>query len=83
MRAKTIALDPESYHTLRQQKRAGETFSDVVRRRLRPPSKISDLAGALKDEPEATWKSIAADRRADRKGDAMRRRRTERLRVRP
>jgi predicted CopG family antitoxin len=83
MPPKTIALDPESYHLLRQQKRAGETFSDVVRRRLSPPSKISDLAGALKDEPEATWKSIAADRRADRERDAARRRRTERRRVRP
>jgi predicted CopG family antitoxin len=75
MAAKTIALDPETYELLRRNRRAGETFSDVVRRQLRPPAKISDLAGDLSDIPPKVWKEIDSVRRDSRRRDNRRGRR--------
>ena len=66
---KTIALDTETYELLRRQKRPGETFSQTLQRELRPPQKISDLAGSLKDIPSSTWQSFEKTRRAARKRD--------------
>jgi predicted CopG family antitoxin len=74
MSAKTIALDPETYTLLRGAKRPGDSFSDVIRRQLRPPSRISDLAGALKEVPANEWKQIERTRRAARRRDERRRR---------
>ena len=76
--AKTVALDTEAYELLLRSKRPGETFSEVVRRKLRPPSRISDLAGALGDLPDPLWTEIARERDAHRRNDQRRRKRLER-----
>ncbi|MGP8078014.1 MAG: antitoxin VapB family protein [Thermoplasmata archaeon] len=78
MASKTIALDSETYDLLRRHKRSGETFSDVVRRQLRPPAKITDLAGSLGDVPPRVWKEVDATRRATRRQDRGRQERLER-----
>ena len=75
MAAKTIALDAETYELLRRHRRAGETFSDVVRRQLRPPARISDLAGDLNNVAPGVWKEIDRVRRDSRRRDRQRGRR--------
>jgi predicted CopG family antitoxin len=75
MAAKTIALDADTYEMLRRHKRPGETFSDVVRRELRPPAKISDLAGELSGLSPGVWKEVDRVRRASRQRDRGRGRR--------
>ena len=78
MAAKTVALDAEAYALLRRSKRSGETFSEVVRRKLRPPSRISDLAGSLSDLPAKEWEEIERARAVHRRRDAARKKRLER-----
>lgn len=77
MAAKTVTLDAEAYALLARSKRAGETFSEVVRRMLQPPSKISDLAGSLQDLPTKDWTDIEHARSAQRRRDAARKKRLE------
>lgn len=60
MSAKTVALDPESYDMLRRQRRAGETFSDAVRRLNGRRRSILDFAGIWKDIPEEDYAKIRA-----------------------
>ena len=81
MTAKTVALDAEAYELLLRSKRPGETFSEVVRRKLRPPSRISDLAGSLGDLPAPLWTEIARERDTHRGYDQQRRKRLERPRA--
>lgn len=83
MAAKTVALDAEAYALLARAKRPGETFSEVVRRTLRPPSRISDLAGSLRELPAGAWSEVNREQRAHRRGDAERQRRLERSGGRP
>lgn len=71
-------MDQEAYELLRRSKRAGETFGDVVRRTLRPATKILELAGALREVPPREWDRIAKERRIQRRRDAARRTRVER-----
>lgn len=73
MAAKTIALDAEAYELLARSKRPAETFSEVVRRTLRPPSEILDLAGSLSDTPPKVWGQMMRERRAHRRRDEPRR----------
>ena len=80
MTTKTVALDTEAYELLVRSKRPGETFSEVVRRKLRPPSRISDLAGSLGDLPVQLWTEIARERDAHRRNDQQRQKRLERRR---
>ena len=80
MAAKTVALDAEAYQLLVRAKRPGETFSEVVRRKLRPPSRISDLAGSLSDVPSRVWSEIEQERGAERRSDSRRRRLLEQAR---
>lgn len=82
MAAKTVALDPEAYALLKQRKRGGESFSDVVRRQFHPPTKLSDLAGTLSNVPNAVWREIEVDRRRSRKADDRRQTEAERRRPR-
>lgn len=77
MAAKTIALDAEAYELLARSKRPGETFSEVVRRTLRPPSEILDLAGSLSGTPPGVWEQITRERRSHRRRDEKRRSRLE------
>lgn len=76
--AKTVALDQQAYDLLRRSKRPGETFGDVVRRTLRPATKMLDLAGALSDVSAAEWHLVAQERQSQRRRDAERRTRIER-----
>lgn len=78
MAAKTVALDEEAYALLVRSKKAGETFSDVVIRKLRPPSRISDLAGSLSEIPAREWELIERSRAAQRRHDAARGKRLDR-----
>jgi len=52
MEVKTVGLDRDAYERLKAEKRAGESFSDVVKRLTRKRRPISDFAGAWKDLPE-------------------------------
>lgn len=67
-----MALDQQAYDLLRRSKRPGETFGDVVRRTMRPATKILDLAGALSDVPASEWEKIARERQSQRRRDAER-----------
>jgi predicted CopG family antitoxin len=70
MATKTVALDPEAYALLRQHRRAGETFSDAVRRLGGRRRSLLDFAGIWKDLPEEEFDRIRAfmaeGRRRDR-----------------
>ena len=72
MAAKTVALDTEAYEMLLHSKRPGETFSEVVRRKFRPATHISDLAGSLSDLPDPVWVEIERERRSHRRSDRAR-----------
>ena len=43
--AKTIAISDDVYQLLSRAKLPGESFSDVIRRRMKRPVKLSDIAG--------------------------------------
>ena len=60
MSAKTVALDPEAYDMLRRHRRAGETFSDAVRRLNGRRRSILDFAGIWKDVPQADLAKLRA-----------------------
>jgi predicted CopG family antitoxin len=70
MSAKTVALDPEAYEMLRRQRRAGETFSEAVKRLSGPSRSILDYAGCWKDMPSEDFRKIqsflAKGKRRDR-----------------
>lgn len=47
MAVKTITIDMEAYDLLSMEKRADESFSKVIKRRLRPARTASSLLAAL------------------------------------
>jgi predicted nucleic acid-binding protein/predicted CopG family antitoxin len=49
MPSKTVALDSEAYELLKRQRRAGETFSDTVKRLARPRRPITSFGGMWSD----------------------------------
>lgn len=49
MGVKTITISLKAYEALLREKRAGESFSDVILRLIKHKSDIMDLAGAWKD----------------------------------
>lgn len=77
MASHTVALDGEAYASLKAQKRAGESFSDVVKRISKPRQSILEFAGAWKDLPAKDWHALQESYRRTRDAD---RRRTEKLR---
>jgi predicted CopG family antitoxin len=79
MAAKTVALDAEAYALLAKAKRSGETFSDVVKRRLGPRRPITDFAGIWKDIPAAELATLERWRRESRKKDQERQERLNAL----
>jgi predicted CopG family antitoxin len=60
MATKTVALDPEAeaYDLLRRHRRAGETFSDAVRRLGGRRRSLLQFAGIRKDLPEEEFERI-------------------------
>jgi predicted CopG family antitoxin len=75
MAAKTVALDQEAYAILSKAKRNGETFSDVVKRTLRPRRPLTDFAGAWKDVPAAKMREFENWRKMSRAKDLERQKR--------
>lgn len=49
MSAHTVALDAEAFAALKAHKRAGESFSMVIKRLTKPWKPVSELAGSWKD----------------------------------
>ncbi|MGI0140453.1 MAG: antitoxin VapB family protein [Thermoplasmata archaeon] len=72
MAAKTVALDAEAYRVLARAKRPGETFSDVVKRTLRPRRPLTDFAGLWADMSDADASEFARARAEDRRRDRVR-----------
>lgn len=54
MPSKTISLEVDAYDRLKSTRRAGESFSDVVRRITLPPSKAT-AADLLKEMKSGTF----------------------------
>jgi len=75
MEATSIALDREAYDLLRRQKRAGESFSQVVKRLAGRSQPVASFVGAWKSMPARTLKGIARERRRMRQLDEERFRR--------
>jgi predicted CopG family antitoxin len=71
MSAKTVALDDEAYEMLRRQRRAGETFSEAVKRLSGRRRSILTYAGIWQDIPaeelERIKSFLSEGRRRDRK----------------
>lgn len=68
----SIALDREAYNLLRDQKRPGESFSQVVKRLAGGRRPLSSFAGAWKEMPEKTFREIQTERRRLRELDEQR-----------
>lgn len=70
MVTKTIGLSEHVYLSLKERKKKGETFSDLIARLLREEDRrerrpISDFFGTLEDE-DAEWDEIEKEIYADR-----------------
>lgn len=75
MDTKTIALDREAYEVLRDEKRKGESFSEVVKRLAGKRRPLTDFVGLWKDVPKEDLRSIedAIRRGRERDRDRLRR----------
>jgi len=78
MAAKTVALDHEAYALLAKAKRQGETFSDVVKRTVRPRRPLTDFAGAWKRMDRKLWAEVNATIEKGRRPDEARQKNLER-----
>ena len=76
MATKTISLSEDAYDRLKEMKREGESFSDVVNR-LTSGVAISEFHGVLKAETADDLESNIEERRS--KHASNRRRRTDRI----
>lgn len=65
MGTKTISLADDAYEKLRQHKREGESFSDVVRR-LTGNVTLADYHGVLDGQTAEELTDVVEERRADR-----------------
>lgn len=72
MSAKTVALDSEAYAILARAKRSGETFSEVVKRTLRPRRPLTDFAGIWKEIPATDLRAFERWRKESRRKDLER-----------
>jgi predicted CopG family antitoxin len=76
MATKTVALDQEAYELLRHSRKAGESFSQAVKRLARPRRPLSDFAGIWAD---MTAKERALLERTNREMNTADRRRSDLL----
>ena len=63
MGTKTISLADDAYERLKEKKREGESFSDVVRR-LTAGVDLTEYHGALSEDTAADLEAAIADRRS-------------------
>jgi predicted CopG family antitoxin len=63
--AKTIAISDDVYQLLSRAKLPGESFSDVIRRGMKRPLKLSDIAGTKGLSTEDWQKAQAVIRKAE------------------
>lgn len=63
---KTIGLDERVYAMLKEAKRPGESFSDVIERLLRPAGSWRDLVGILGPDGDAMADWLRRHRAAER-----------------
>ena len=72
METTSVALDHEAYDLLRGHKRAGESFSQVVKRLAGSRRPLSSFVGAWKDLPPKTLREIQRERKQLRELDEER-----------
>jgi predicted CopG family antitoxin len=63
--AKTIAISDDVYQLLSRAKFPGESFSDVIRRGMKRPVKLSDIAGSKTISKEDWQRAQAVIRNAE------------------
>lgn len=63
--AKTIAISDDVYQLLSRAKLPGESFSDVIRRGMKRPIKLSDIAGSKTLSKEDWQRAQAVIRSAE------------------
>jgi predicted CopG family antitoxin len=74
MAVKTVTLDLEAYDLLAKAKRAGESFSDVVKRRFRPGADPLEVLRAVRKlkftdaDIEATERAVQWSRKQRARG---------------
>ncbi|MFZ0830793.1 MAG: antitoxin VapB family protein [Thermoplasmata archaeon] len=68
----SIALDREAYDLLRDQKRPGESFSQVVKRLAGRRRPLASFVGAWADLPARTLREIQSERKRMRALDETR-----------
>jgi predicted CopG family antitoxin len=77
MGARTVALDEEAYDLLKRAKQKDETFSEAVKRLVRPRRPLSEFAGRWSGMKPTDRAALSEIYRASRKADE---RRSERIR---
>jgi predicted CopG family antitoxin len=63
--AKRIAISDDVYQLLSRAKLPGESFSDVIRRMMKQPVKLSDIAGTKTLSKEDWQRAQAVIRKAE------------------
>jgi predicted CopG family antitoxin len=72
MSARTVALDDEAYELLKRSKLKDETFSEAVKRLIRPRRPLSEFAGKWGEMSAKDRASLSAIYAASRNAEARR-----------
>jgi predicted CopG family antitoxin len=67
MKIRAVGLDEDAYELLSRARKEGESFSDVVKRLVRPRRPLSDLAGLWKEAPKKDLEEFERWRHLSRK----------------
>jgi predicted CopG family antitoxin len=73
MAVKTITITTEAYERLKQLKREGESFSEVIQRTLKPPLDIGKLVVSLSKLSDRTIDAVEEQVETRRRRPAKRR----------